>query len=74
MLSTQVVPSFVQIGQHAWGATGKWLVVASSVVEMVFAIIGMNIIVWKNAALLLPQPPPWRELQLLLPPYVCICV
>ena len=51
----ETVPSYAQIGFHAIGPPGKWLVIVSSIVETFFAILNMNIIIWQNAALLLPS-------------------
>ena len=51
------VPSYAQIGERCMGRFGKWLVIWSSVIETFFAILCMLIIIWSNAALLLPGVP-----------------
>ena len=51
----ETVPSYAKIGERAMGKFGKWLVIVSSVIETIFAVVGMNVIVWQNAALLLPR-------------------
>lgn len=49
-----VVPSYASIGERCMGAFGKWLVLGSSILETFIACLCMNIIIWQNAALLLP--------------------
>ena len=51
------VPSYAQIGERCMGNFGKWLVLWSSILETFFAILCMEIIIWSNAALLLPNVP-----------------
>jgi len=55
--SGETIPSYANIGERACGAGAKWLVIISSVVENLFALVSMNVITWKNAALLLPMLP-----------------
>lgn len=64
----ETVPSYAKIGERACGSFGKWLVLVSSVIETIFAVVGMNVIVWQNAALLLPK------LQLQSSALLCILV
>ena len=47
-------PSYAQIGERCLGTFGKWLVVISSVIETFFALLCMLLIIWTNAALLMP--------------------
>ena len=54
----ETVPSYAKIGECAWGGFGKWLVLIASIVETYFAIVNMNVIIWKNAVLLLPNCSP----------------
>ena len=49
------VPSYAGIGQRCLGTFGKWLVLGSAIGETYIAILCMNIIIWNNAALLVPQ-------------------
>ena len=49
------VPSYAQIGERCLGSFGKWLVIVSSVVETYMCILCLLIIIWSNAALLLPN-------------------
>ena len=51
-------PSYAEIGARCLGAFGKWLVVASSLIENFFATLCMLIIMWENMQLLLPDVEP----------------
>ncbi|KAL3921342.1 MAG: hypothetical protein SGPRY_004938 [Prymnesium sp.] len=51
----KIVPSYAGIGERCLGSFGKWLVLGSSIFETFVAVLCMNIIIWNNVALLLPN-------------------
>ena len=56
--SGEKVPSYARIGEATLGAVGKWFVIGSSSFEIFFALVAMNVTVWRNATLLLPMVDP----------------
>lgn len=71
----KIVPSYAGIGERCLGSFGKWLVLGSSIFETFVAVLCMNIIIWNNVALLLPNvipPAPLPNTPPFLLPTSCL--